>query len=555
MARIIKRYNSAGDYVETINPDDAKFALGFMGGCLGGSVSFQKDLRQIWELDEGDRLEFLTAEDTICYTGFVTKPKRGLATPEREYELRKPWDLLSEINLESDLVLGWQSVDHPTVGTVKAAVEYLLENHIEPALTWLTDIETLVTAGADKALGEIRFQAGTDLSVAFQTLAYMASTSSATVATGIDESLQFYFMAVPDTIISTITIGTDAHDAEETPANVAPVTRLVLVGDRILRGDQAGFKAKRTYALAGGSARPATWLHVRGLWREADLDLFKTGYFARHGEPGITVNGLAKYTTTIPKPWEGKFRYDDLARGIQADDYATAVSVEFNFGNEISVDFGLHHDGTTLAGDAYSQSTLDDVTEDIIEEIYTDIPDATDETAPPDDYPREINQETPTIPPTDSADIYTRGYIMCFNAPGGVLYDPSISPAKRIKCHAMIRDNGAALESTNVRFHYKLVADNGSVLTSDYEFGEALQSKDGYTVWASETGYAVSASGNLYVAVRVLLDDDTEYWYPADINVDPTDCQLVTIHDLPGEGGEGGGGTYILNIGWAVARN
>lgn len=554
MARIVNRYDSAGTLIGTIYPDDAKFSLGFMGGCLGGSVSYQKDLRQLWELDEGDRLEFLTAEATPCYTGFVSKPKRGLASAQREYELRKPWDYLADIHLETDLVLGWQSVDHATVGTIKEAIEYLLVNHIAPVLTWLTDTTTLVTAGADKALGEFRFQAGCDLSERLQTLTYMSDHDGIKVTTGIDEQLRFFFMDAPTTIISTITVGTDATDAEETPANVAPVTRRVYIGDRILRGAQAGFRAKKTYVTAGAPYRPAKWMRVKGIWREADFNLMDYGYTNRHGSPGTAVNGLAHYDTTIPKPWAGKFRYDDSARGIQADDYATSISVDFNFGNEVSIEFGLHHDGTTLAGDEYSQSSLDDVTGDVIEEVNSDLPDATDTTIPSDDYPREINPETPTIPPTDSADLYARGWIMSFNAPGGVLYDPSLSPAAIIKCHATIRDNGTALEATMVRFHYKIVDDSGVVVTSDVEYGEVLQSGDGYAIWASQVGYSVIQSGKLYVACRVLIDETHEYWYPANIDTEPTDCQLVTIHDLPGSG-SGGSGSYVMNIGWAVARN
>lgn len=162
MARIIKRYDSSGTLIGEINPSGAKFALGFMGGCLGGSVGYEKDLRQPWDLSEGDRLEFLTDDSTPCYTGFVSKPKRGLADSKREYELKKPWDFLANVNIPADLVLGYQSEDHGEVGTIKEAVQYLLDNYIADALPWLSETYSLITDAQDKILREFRIQAGTD---------------------------------------------------------------------------------------------------------------------------------------------------------------------------------------------------------------------------------------------------------------------------------------------------------------------------------------------------------------------------------------------------------
>lgn len=511
---VIKTYDpSTGALEQTLTGValSLKFSLGSYHGCLGGELVLSGSFRDDFLLDNGDLVKaFYNSTDTDpYYTGYVERRERSLEGFSHTYELAGLWRLFEGVTATADY-----GVDSTSIGTI---VAYLFNTYIGGEITNITDDDSDIVCAT--VLTRYDVKTGDNIAEHFEDLAMLAGQE---YAYGVDATGQFFFKAIStdsgDYQIDA-EVASTAIRAKETK-DKTPRNNLTVVGGY---NASYGSRAKKRFTGSGTLGRPLL-ANVRGLTKEADMETYAANWMDKYNTSNSQVSDLQNLhldqSASPPLPWAGKFKFADNETSLELIDYVRQVNVEWGDFFRYSVQLGLagNEDNPIERAERNSAAALDDEVGSADYEDLMALPDVTDSTSIPTDFPRGWTESA-----IDSKVAGGGGGSSTIGR-GQVVHLWPIAPVVNETFHIYVAvDNGGTQFSTEsgegVTFYLQHI--NTSHTTSTSSQGGVYVSSSGTTeLWSTNTGFSFSSEGYIRIVIATTTDavTPTVVYDPIDIS-------------------------------------
>ena len=513
---------------------DARFFLGAYGGCLDGAMIIAGDARDGRRIksDSVIKMFYDSADGTPVYTGVAEPFVKWIEKQGHEYQLRGLWRELEKVDINARLV--------KSATTIGQIVQELYDDHIS-GLSLIT--ASSITANTT-AVSEFILEEDANIYRLLEQLAMMASADGDYWVAGVDQAGVFYFQPISTTVgnvQATFEIGTDATKGEEQDARFNGSNRIKVRGN----WTAAKFETMQNFTdstsiTANGRTR---WrdVYARALRDNADLVLFKNGYFNLYADPQQFFDRVARVHTdgdTVPVPWSGRGIVADTQRGVLQTDFIKTLEVEFNERLNVSADIGRV---SRTSASKIEPNAFTDYFQDIVNDSISEILPVTDnDNAPYSGAPGHV-ADGANNPGFTGGGGLDPGAIQVVHSPPMILKNTDMT------FQVMINLAGQATGTGAVTIHYDVLDDDRVASTkSGTQAGVKIYNDGNYDVYeATITGMPNQAGWVQFRVESAKIGASGSYFFPKD-------GSLYDTARVVDEDAEGGTVTtqFLIPAGW-----